>query len=314
VAGQGVRLLKTVAIRIAQLAATLLVTWFVAARAGLTLSGLQDFDLSTWTPNWILIAVSCLLLLGGYFMTGYLWGTIVRGLGGPALPVAVSVQLFMIANLGRYIPGKVWQIAGLAVLAKQRGVPGPTATAAAILGQGIALAAATLVGLGGVWALADGAAWRWGVPLVLLGGMAVGLMPPVFAAVTRSWFRLAKTPEPDDLTPKQAIGWLVLGLLSWLLYAFAFWVMVLGLGLKPTLLSTASAFAAAYVSGYVVVFAPAGVGVREAALVFLLAPQFGASGAVAVALTQRLWTTVIEVIPAAAFWVRHITKRESEVL
>jgi len=31
----------------------------------------------------------------------------------------------------------------------------------------------------------------------------------------------------------------------------------------------------------------------------------GAAGAVAV--IARIWTTVVEVIPAAAFWTRHIT-------
>jgi glycosyltransferase 2 family protein len=298
--------------RVAQLSATVLVTWFVVTRAGLTLSELQAFDVSVWHPRWALLAASCVVLLLGYGATGYLWGVVVHGLGGPSLPPAVRVRLFMIANLGRYVPGKVWQIAGLAVLARQYGVAGSTATAAAILGQGIALAAATLIGIGGVWTVADGATWRWAVPALLFGATAIGLSPTVFRAVTRSWFRLAKTPAPPDLAVSAAVGWLVLGLASWLIYAVAFWLFVLGLGLSAPLMSTASAFAAAYVVGYVVVFAPAGLGVRESALVVLLAPQFGASGAGAVAVAARLWTTVIEVIPAAAFWARHLTSdRES---
>jgi uncharacterized membrane protein YbhN (UPF0104 family) len=87
-------------------------------------------------------------------------------------------------------------------------------------------------------------------------------------------------------------------------YAVAFWVLVAGLGLDAAFLATASAFAAAYVLGYVMVFAPAGLGVREGFLIALLSPQLGAGPAGAVAVIARLWTTVVEIVPAAAFWTR----------
>ena len=282
-------------------------TWFVASRAGLTADELRSLDLSGWGPSWPLVAISCLVLLAGYFGTGLLWGHIARGLGGPALGPFVSIRLFMIANLGRYVPGKVWQIAGLAALAKSRGMPASTATAAAVLGQGIALASATLIGLGSVWALAEGATWRWAAPVVLFGIVVVGLMPPVFRAVSRLWFRLARADEPPGLTPSLAVGWLLFGLGTWVVYSAAFWLLVSGLGFAAAPLATASAFAAAYVLGYVMVFAPAGIGVREGFLVALLSPQLGAPTAGAIAVAARLWTTLIEVVPAAAFWTRHLT-------
>lgn len=246
------------------------------------------------------------MLLAGFFVTGWLWGRIVEGLGGPRLPPGVAIRLFMIANLGRYVPGKVWQIAGLAALARTRDVPGTTAAAAAILGQGIALASATFVGLGAVWSLADGAGWRWAVPAGLAAGVVLGLLPPVFDALADLWFRFAKTPRPTHLSPAHAFEWLIVGLASWIVYAMAFWMLVRGLGLETALLPTASAFAAAYVLGYVMVFAPAGIGVREGFLVALLSPQVGAAAAGAVAVIARLWTTLIEVLPAAVFWTRHL--------
>jgi glycosyltransferase 2 family protein len=287
------------------------VTWFIATRAGLSFDELRALDLSAWHLRWGLVAASCMALLLGFLTTGWLWGRIVEGLGGPSLPPAVAVRLFMIANLGRYVPGKVWQIAGLAALAKSRGVPATTAAAAAILGQGIALASATFVGLGAVWTLADGAGWRWAVPAALATGIVVGLLPPVFDALADVWFRLARTPRPERLRPSRAIEWLVVGLVSWVVYATAFWMLVESLGLQAAYLPTASAFAAAYVLGYVMVFAPAGIGVREGFLVALLSPQLGAGAAGAVAIIARLWTTLIEVLPAAAFWTRHLATTAS---
>ena len=273
---------------------------------------LETLDPAAWSPRWGIFAASCAALLLGYFVSGVLWGRIVRGLGGPHLPPFTSVRLFMVANLGRYVPGKVWQIAGLVALARTRGVSGATATAAAVLGQGAGLAAATAVGLFSLRTVAEGEAWTWAVPVILLGGAALGLAPPVFHAVVGAWFRLARTAEPEGLEPARAMEWLLVGLASWLVYGWAFWALVTGLGLEVALIPTASAFAAAYVLGYVMVFAPAGIGVREGFLVALLAPQVGAGAAGAVAIVARLWTTALEVVPAGAFWIRHVVTSHAE--
>jgi uncharacterized membrane protein YbhN (UPF0104 family) len=306
VAAPGGDLLKRILVRLAQLAATILVTWFVSTRAGLHLAELAELDLADWSPRWGVLALSCAILLGGYFGTGLLWGWITAGLGGPTLPPGVSIRLFMIANLGRYVPGKVWQIAGLVALARQYGVPAGTATAAAIVAQGVSLASATLIGLGAVWTLADGAPWRWAVPVALFGGVGLGLVPTVFDLLANAWFRLARAPRPEGLAPRHGIGWLAGGLAGWLVYAAAFWVLVAGLGFDVPFLATASAFAAAYVLGYLMIFAPAGIGVREGFLIALLSPQLGAVSAGAIAVIARLWTTLVEVVPAATFWARHL--------
>jgi len=283
------------------------VTWFVATRAGFTLDELQGLDLSGWSVNWLLITLSSLLLLAGYFLTGVVWALIVTNLGGPEVPVVDAIRVFMIANLGRYVPGKVWQIAGLAVLAKDLGVPAQTAAAAAVLGQGVALVGATLIGLQAVAALSLPGLPRWVIVAAIFGAAFVGLLPPVFRAATGLWFRLARTPEPEHLRPSQAVVWLALGVLNWLLFAGAFWILVRGLGLEVSLIPAASAFAAAYVLGYVMIFAPAGLGVREAFLITLLTPHTGPASAGGIAVIARLWTTVIEVVPAATFWARHVT-------
>lgn len=303
-------ILKTALIRLGQLAATVVVTWFVATQAGLSFDAVAQIDVGEWTFDWPRIVVSCLALWLGYFLNAALWGRIVHDLGGTRLPATVSVRLFMIANLGRYVPGKVWQIAGLVALARGRGVPAATASAAAVLGQGVALLSATAVGLGAVWTFADGAGWRWIAPVLVIAIPAIGLIPPVFHRAAALWFRLAKTPKPEGLSPSTAIGWLGVGVTSWLVYACAFWLLVSGLGQDAGFIVTAPAFAAAYVLGYIMVFAPAGIGIREGFLLAILSPHLGAGAAGAVAVIQRLWTTVLEVVPAAAFWAHHVASAD----
>jgi uncharacterized membrane protein YbhN (UPF0104 family) len=284
------------------------VSWFIVGRVGLGLDQLRALDAAAWTPDHLgLLVLSCLLLFLGYVASAALWGRLVLDLGGPALPVADSVRVFMVANLGRYLPGKVWQIAGLAVMARRRGVAAGTATGAAVLGQGIALVAATLVGLGALVA-GPPEVRRWGLPgaAVLVVATAVGLLPPVFRWGMGIWFRLARQEAPADLGSVHAVRWLMLYGANWALYAFSFWVLAASFGHSADLVPVASSFAAAYVLGYVMIFAPAGIGVREGFLVAFLTPSLGVAGAGVLAVVARLWTTAVELIPAAAFWLRHM--------
>jgi hypothetical protein len=268
---------------------------------GLSWSAFRGLD---WTPDPGLAAASCVLLLLGYFVSAGLWGRIVVDLGGPTIPLRDAIGVFMVANLGRYVPGKLWQIAGLAVMARKRGVSAPTATAAAVLGQGIALVAATLVGLG---ALVGGPPEirRWGLPGagVVLAATAVGLLPAVFARASALWFRFARQEPPAALGSVHALRWLGVYVANWVLYAFSFWLLAASFGYRGAVVPVGSAFAAAYVLGYIMIFAPAGVGVREGFLVAFLTPFFGAGAAAALALAARVWTTLVEVIPAGAFWL-----------
>ena len=286
-------------------------TWFIVDRVGLGLEELRGLDRSTWMPGPALFSLACALLLAGYFMSAALWGKIVGELGGPPLPVRDAIRIFMIANLGRYVPGKIWQIAGLAALAKNKGVAPATSAGAAVLGQGIAVVGAAAVGV--VALLAGPEAYRpWGVAGLVGVAVAAGLLaaPRVSDAVVRAWFRLARSEARPDLEGVHPLRWLALYALNWALYAASFWVLVLSLGFgERAPVPVASAFAAAYVLGYAMIFAPAGLGPREGFLIVFLTPHIGAAPSGVVAIVARVWTTLVEVVPAAVFWFAHVAGR-----
>ena len=290
---------------------TVLVTWLIVDRVGLGLAELGDVDRAAWLPEPALFTLASALLLVAYFMSATLWGRIVGELGGPRLPARDAVRIFMIANLGRYLPGKLWQIAGLAALAKAKGVAPATSAGAAVLGQGVAVVGAAAVGVGAL--LGGPAAYRpWGI--VGLVGVAIiaGLLaaPRVSAAVVRTWFRLVRSDARPALEGAHTFRWLLLYTLNWALYAVAFWVLSLSLGFgRDAPGAVASAFAAAYVLGYAMVFAPAGLGPREGFLIVFLTPHLGAASSGVVAIVARVWTTLVEVVPAAIFWIGYLTGR-----
>jgi len=265
-------------------------------------------DSAEWKPDPLMLAASCLVLLLGYLFSAALWGRIVRDLGGPTLPLWTSMRLFMVANLGRYMPGKVWQIAGLAYLAKGEGVSGGVATGAAVLGQGVALLAASLLGVGTLFGPNE--VWRRFGWLGLAGGVAVAAViiaavtvPFLFRRVIGVWFRITRTAPPENEWNGKNLGlrWLALYVLNWGIYATAFWLLYLSLGEWKTFMQVGPAFAAAYVAGYLAVFAPAGAGIREGFLVVLLQPTMSGEAALMVALVARVWTTAVELVPAGLF-------------
>ena len=197
-------------------------TWYIVDRVGLGLEELRGLEASSWLPEPIPFLAASLLLLAAYFFSAALWGRIVQDLGGPKIPVGESIQLFMIANLGRYVPGKVWQIAGLAALAKSRGVPAATGAGAAVLGQGIALVAASAIGMGAL--LTGPEPYRtWG----MIGGVAIGALvvllsiPSVFEALSALWFRIARTEAPPQLGSVHGLRWLGLYAVNWAMYALS---------------------------------------------------------------------------------------------
>jgi len=302
---------RHVAIKGLQLVLTAVVTWFIFRSIGVQVEDLGALDLDRWRPDAVLLTASCVLLLVGYGISATLWGRFVRDLGGPPIPPATAMRTFLIANLGRYLPGKVWQIAGLALLARREGVSAPVATGAAIAGQAFAIVGATIVG--GAALLSVGGELRTAgylVLLVTLAGVVVASLPRVSRRLLRLWFRLLRSEPPDGMrlgpgfTPK----WVAMYTLNWVVYVVSFRVFMLAFDLPGTFLETAPAFAAAYVVGYVMVFSPAGIGIREGVLTFFLAPVTGHGAAAAISLLARIWTTAVEVVPAGALWLVHVRR------
>lgn len=296
-------------IRIAQSALTIGITWLIVDAVGLELTELQNLTGEIREPDLFALATASIGLLGAYFASAAIWGLIVHDLGGPKIPVKKAISIFMIANLGRYVPGKVWQIGGLATLAKGRGVPVSTATGAAVIGQGVALVAAATWGLGAFLSGPESYQFWGKTALVFVSGSILLIsVPGVFRFLAQHWFRATGTQPHKNLGTLFGVRWLALYVLNWGMYGLSFWVLARGFGLTGGLLPMVSAFGASYVLGYVMVFAPAGIGPREAFLVLFLTPHIGAPASGVLAVVARLWTTIVEVIPAGVFWFLYVSK------
>src|SRR5207245_1768083 len=199
------------------------------------------------------------------------------------LGFAAAARTWSLANLGRYVPGKVWSVAGLVVLAQRAGVqPGPAAASAFVI-QAVSLGSGVAVGAAGA---------PHGAPPLRLGAAGLAAVVTIGALAwrpTAAWLgRLVKaTPPLEPLALSAVLASTLLTILSWWTYGAAFWMLARGLvpGTPLPLMSAVAAFTLGYVLGLLALFAPGGVGVRELVLIGLLAPFLGSGGALAVSLT-----------------------------
>ena len=286
-----------------QVVLTAAATYFLFRSLSVSRSELGTIDPADWTPRLGRIVASFAVLLAAFAYSVALWARLVRTFGGPRLGLLRAVAVFFIANLGRYIPGKLWQILSLAYLSGREGVSPTVASSAAVLGQLFSLgAAALLAGL----AMAYGAVvglpvdlLPWAAGLAILVGL-VTTVPPLLRRILGLAFRLGRhsTPAPE-LDRWFGVRWTALYLPSWIGQGVAFgllWSSFPGLAAVAWPVAV-GVFAGAYFVGYAALFAPAGIGVREGALAIMLAPWLGGTQAALLAVFSRIWMTLGELIP-----------------
>jgi uncharacterized membrane protein YbhN (UPF0104 family) len=258
-------------------------------------------------PGWI--AGSVLMVLLTYAMQVESWRRILAG-WGQGLTFRAAARVWSLANLGRYVPGKVWSVAGLVVLARQAGVEAGPAAASAFVLQAISLGTGVAV----VAAVAPGSA----PPLRLAAAGVAAILTIAVLVWPRTARRLGRlvdaTAPLEPLRPAAVLAGAALTVLSWGTYGAAFWMLARGLVPDTPLPLTAAigAFTLGYILGLLALFAPGGVGVRELVLIGLLAPFLGSGGAVAVSVASRLVLTVLEA--AAALVTLPLRHRPEESL
>ena len=222
------------------------------------------------------------------------WRVLLAGLGSP-LPARAAARVVFIGQLGKYVPGSIWAVLAQVELGRAYQVPRRRSAAATLLTMlfsltgGLLAAVLTLPLLGGT--ATSGYRWAFLLAPVLLASVH----PRVLNPLVRWLLRLTRRPALEQpLTLRAVAGALSWALVSWLLYGAQIWLLAVRLGAPAgrAALLAVGGFAFAWSVGFLAVFAPAGVGVREVLLVAVLGPVLGTGDATAIALVSRLLMTV----------------------
>jgi len=288
-----------VAVRLGQVLLLFVVGYYLIYR-NLVLNW-QALSYQQWSFRVFPFTASLLAVALIFALNSQIWRMIVFALSGQRLKPSRAAYIWFISNLGRYLPGKVWQIAGMAVLARKEGISALSATASAILGQVLHLLAGAAVGLYFLPAELTGAfaplaqwAWLGLVPVFIF------LYPPLLRRLlgcASKWS--GKAPVEIKLEIRDLVIWFALNLGVWLAYGCCFYYFVDSIypqhGL--TLPAAIGVYAVGYIIGFLVIFAPGGLGIRETMFAGLLTAVLGELGATVAALGSRIWLTLAELVP-----------------
>lgn len=259
-----------------------------------------------WRLRPVPVIASVLLVLATYALLVEAWRRVVAGWGAE-IGFRSAARVWVLSSMGKYLPGKVWAVVGMAALGREAGVPAAVATAAAIALQLLSIATGALVvalsGLGELERVRPGAA------VTLLGLVAVAA--GCFAVVARPYLLnrlLARWLGPERMLPRppaaRALGIGALAnLAAWLAYGLAlYWLadgVLAGSGLD--LRTAITAFTASYLAGFLFLLAPGGLGVREGVFVLLTQGAIGPAPALALAAVSRIGMTVADLAAATPF-------------
>jgi hypothetical protein len=222
--------------------------------------------------------------------------------------------VFFLSNLARYVPGGVWQFAGLAAMSAAEGVSPVAATAAVLFQQAALLATGSALALALSPIALETYLARWGIALPSLATrltlaaaiviVMVALLPPLLRPLRRVVERRIRDVRAiPHVTPLQLAAYIAATTTGWIGYGVSFALFARAV-LPDTALSPLTAgaiYVAAYVAGIIVIILPGGIGVREGVLVAALTPLIGVDRALYLAITSRVWLVALEVLGALVF-------------
>jgi uncharacterized membrane protein YbhN (UPF0104 family) len=286
--------------RVGQTLVVAIVIWFAGARlwqqwnqtsrGGLRIS----LDLP-------LLLIASLIVLATYLLLVEVWRAVLARYG-KSLPRGAATRIWFASNLGKYVPGKVWQITAMTMFVTRYGVTAPIAGAAAVLITIANVAAGfAYVLAGGVQSLSS---WGGSRATVFATVVLIILLSAAPLLADR-WSVLARRLHRPHLAIRMPLGASVIALLgsavAWMMYGVAFRIFAESL-IGTTMgswFAWGGAYTLSYLVGYLTLISPGGLGIREVTLSQLLTSLNLAtpSQAIVITLASRLWLTVLEIAP-----------------
>jgi hypothetical protein len=263
---------------------------------------IRAFD---WHVDPLLLAASIALLVAMLVWGVWVWGTVLRRFEHAAVPFGTLLRIWFVSNLARYIPGTVFQFLTAAQLSRSAGLSAAVLLTSLLVHTGITLLSALVV-----------SAWTLPAPLFPAlppaAVIAIGVAATVLAAgLVHPRVLNGAIGIIPRLLKREVIRWngswgyglvvLAMSLVSWAMYGSAYWMFLRSLTpMSPAHLPMVSGVnALSFAAGWIVFFAPGGLGVREYAMNQLLLPILPSGVAALISIAARLWNITGELLGSA---------------
>lgn len=253
-----------------------------------------------WTAaTWGVVALAMCFYLATYVSATLAWQLSLR-IAGKSVGYAKLARVLLLSQFAKYLPGNVGHHVGRVVLAKRIGLPIESTVISMALDTMILLVAAAACSVPAfalmLSLLQKHGAGHGRIALGVLALAAVALMVLALVPVARREIvrhgRLVAQLCHRGKLPLFAHGWFV-HCFAFLFGATTLYLLCSALSgvFSATWLSVLGVYTVAWLLGFVMPGAPAGIGIREVALLVGLTPLYGEQQAMAAAATLRLVTT-----------------------
>ncbi|WP_255371599.1 lysylphosphatidylglycerol synthase domain-containing protein [Cellulosimicrobium sp. CUA-896] len=254
------------------------------------------------------LSVGTLLAVGGASVAYVLctlaaWRVVLADLGS-RLPWGAATAVFGLSQVGKYVPGGVWNVVAAAELGAEHQVPRRRSLAAMLVALLVSVVSGCAVGAVALPFVGSDVLGAWSWLAWVAPVFVVALLPPVLNRIVGLGLRLGRGAPMQGAMSWRGLGLATLwSVVAWLFAGFQLWLLATALGMDTsarTLALAVAGYALAWVVGFLVVVVPAGAGAREAVLLAVLAGSISHGAVVLTVLSSRVVLTVTDFALAGA--------------
>jgi glycosyltransferase 2 family protein len=247
--------------------------------------------------RWEFLALSWVLLGCAFLINGLVWKILLSG-NGKTAGYFSAVFMVSLSLLMRYIPGKIWQLAGRFTMAHDRGFDRNTIVVSLVEENAADICGAIIM----AYAVFGSRMGLYGVLFLgaIAGAALVLTLPSIRIRLRIPMVRGGKIAVASLL---YIAGWMVYGAAFYCAVRSMYWLDASNLRLCT------GALAAAWLGSMVGFIVPNGLGVREGILVLLLSPVLSAPQAMAAALVFRIGSTAFELCCGGSLYFVNLWKK-----
>ena len=252
-----------------------------------------DWDIIVVLSFSLAIVLYCTVVIIG----GLIWHYMLVSIGEKK-KFKIVMRIFLLSQIGKYIPGNIGQYVGRIALAKRQGLRISPVILTMIMEAGWTVCAGGIISLIALFTikseisvLIDKSLQDWKI----VAAVVVSLSIPVFAVLVWQW--IIRRVSPRFKTDNLRIPSIKVLMVVFSCYALSFVLLgaamnAIGFGLfhisGTNLLTLTGITTVAWLAGFLTPGAPAGLGVREAVIVALCDPLFGGGPAIGLSVGFRL--------------------------
>lgn len=299
---------KKIILNILKAALLAIIFWYIGKSITGNLDKIKDIEISEFDPKYMFFSVVTLFISLLYPV--FAWKFLIFSLG-EKINTLSALRVWFISNLGRYVPGKILQFAGLVFFAGREGVNKSKAFQSVLYSQITANGLGIFMGLT-LLTLKSGSNRfpnEFHLSLIIAAVFIIVLWFPSLFLRSSNYFleKMKKQKFEQTLTRKNYLVYMLLQLINWFVMSFSFILLInsyttLSVTKHPEVLFI---LPISWTLGLIAIFAPGGLGVREGSMSYWLSHFIPIEFALIIPWIYRILITLSEIILTFIFVVSY---------